>query len=110
MEKEQKSKYIVTVIGWGLLLIWWGVSFAVDPITIGISAIGTGLILLGVYAVCMLLGIPARGSTVALGVVTLVWGTLDTVFRMSFGGSFAVLLIVIGTTMIFSLVPRLRTA
>ena len=63
--------------GEGLLLIWWGVVIVVDPLTIGIGAIGSGLILLGVNAARWLKGIPTKRTTTFVGIVALVWGALD---------------------------------
>ena len=90
-------------------MIWWGVCFAVGPITIGMSAIGTGLILLGANGLRLMLGIPRVGSTTVVGIIALIWGSLDTAFALRFEASLAVLLIVIGASMIVSLVPKLRT-
>ncbi len=110
MDNKERLNHIIATAGWGLLLIWWGVCFAVGPITFGMSAIGTGLILLGANAARLLLGIPRVGSTTGVGVVALVWGGLDTGFQLSFEASLAALLIVIGGMLIVSLAPRLRTA
>jgi hypothetical protein len=110
MDEKKSENHVIATVGWALLLIWWGISFAIGPITIGMSAIGTGLIMLGVNAYRSLRGIPTPGSTTALGVIALVWGTLDTAFALRFEASLAVLLIVIGGSLIVSLIPRLRTA
>lgn len=110
MDNKERLNHIIATVGWALLLIWWGISIAIGPITIGMSAIGTGLILLGANAARLLLGITRVGSTTAVGVVALVWGALDTAFALRFESSLAVLLIAIGLIMIVSLVPRLRTA
>lgn len=110
MDEKKAENHAIATVGWALLLIWWGISIAVGPITIGMSAIGTGLILLGVNAARLLRGIPTLRSTTAVGVVALVWGAFDTAFALRFESSLAVLLIVIGVIMIVSLVPRLRTA
>jgi hypothetical protein len=109
MENKRKSNHIIATAGWGLLLIWWGVCFAIGPITLGMSAIGTGLILLGANSIRLILRIPTVGSTTVVGIIALVWGGLDTGFKLSFEASLAVLLIVIGGMMIVSLAPRLRT-
>jgi len=109
MDRKQTENRIIATAGWGLLLIWWGVCFAVGPITIGMSAIGTGLILLGVNAIRLIRDIPRVGSTTVVGVVALVWGSLDTGFKLSFEASLAALLIVIGVFVIVSLIPRPRT-
>ncbi len=110
MENTEKSNHMIATIGNGLLLIWWGISIVVGPITIGMSAIGTGLILLGATAARMLLHVPVKGSTTVVGVIAILWGALDTTLRLQFWPSFAVMLIVIGAVMIVSLFPRLRTA
>jgi hypothetical protein len=110
MEDKGKTNHSIATVGWGLLLIWWGISLAVGPITIGMSAVGTGLILLGANGARLLRGIPAVTSTTVVGLTALVWGALDTTLGLSFGASFAVLLIVIGFFVIVSLFPRTRTA
>jgi hypothetical protein len=74
-----------------------------DPLTIGMGAIGTGLIMLGVNAARLLNGIPAKGSTTAIGIIALVWGTIDTILGPNFELSFAIMLIVIGLVTIASL-------
>jgi hypothetical protein len=45
-----------------------------------------------------------------VGLAALVWGGLDTAMGLSFGASFAVLLIVVGGFVILSLLQRPRTA
>lgn len=97
-----------STIGWGALLIWWGIVIAIDPITIGMGAIGTGLICLGVNAARSLNGIPARSSTTAFGMIALVWGTLDAVLDPRFEVSFAMMLIVIGAVLLASDLLRAR--
>ena len=110
MEDKGKTNHRIATVGWGLLLIWWGISIAVGPITIGMSAVGTGLILLGANGARLLRGIPAVTSTTVVGLVAIVWGAMDTALALSFGASFAILLMVIGAVMIVSLIPRPRTA
>ena len=83
-------------IGDSMLLIWWGVVMMVHPITIGMGAIGTGLIFLGVNAARRLKGIPTKLATTTIGAMAILWGTLDTVFHPRFEVSFALLLIVVG--------------
>jgi hypothetical protein len=94
------------IIGWGALLVWWGISFLVGPITIGMSAMGTGLILLGVNAARLLNGIPTNHSTTVWGVIALVWGALDHFLALSFESSFAAFLIVCGVVVLTSLLAR----
>ena len=96
-------------IGNGALLIWWGIVMMVHPLTIGMGAIGTGLIMLGVNAARSLKGIPTKGSTTVIGTIALVWGTLDTIFNPRFELSFAMMLIIIGLAKIASLLMRTKT-
>jgi len=105
---ETYNHYLAT-IGDGVLLIWWGIVLMIDPITIGMGAIGAGLIMLGVNAARMLKGIPTKSPTTTIGVIALAWGALDTIFNPSSGASFAILLIVIGVVMIASLLRPAET-
>lgn len=106
MDNIKATNHNLAVIGWGALLVWWGISLIIGPITIGMSAVGTGLILLGVNAARALNGIPTNRSTTAWGIVALVWGILDHSLTLSFERSFAALLIVIGVVTIGSLLTR----
>jgi len=103
MQNTKTLNHNFATIGNGALLIWWGIVIMVDPLTIGMGAIGTGLIMLGVNAARSLNGIPTKGSTTVVGIIALVWGTLDTVLDPSFELSFAIMLIVIGVVRIASL-------
>ena len=104
MENTQVLNHHIANIADGILLIWWGTVIVVDPLTIGMGAIGTGLILLGVNALRLLRGIPTKPSTTALGLVALIWGALDHTLSLGLWPSFAILLIVIGLVQIgFSL-------
>jgi hypothetical protein len=109
METVEQTRGTISAIGWGLLLIWWGVSIAVDPITLGMSAVGTGLIFLGIAAACAWKKAPVRGSTVIIGFVLLMWGGLETALRLNFWASLAAVLIALGVIQIGALFPRLRT-
>jgi hypothetical protein len=110
MERAEQTRHVISTIGWGLLLIWWGISLAIDPITIGMSAVGTGLIFLGAAAACAWSRVPVRGSTVWIGFILATWGGLDTVLHLNFWASLAVLFIILGLAQIGALFPRLRTA
>ncbi len=109
MENTNTLKHNFATIGNGMLLIWWGTVIMFDPLTIGMGAIGTGLIMLGVNAARLLNGIPAKGSTTVIGIIALVWGAVDTVWNPNFELSFAMMLIVIGLAKIASLVIRTKT-
>ena len=110
MEEKNDVKaalnHTVATAGLGLLFIWWSMVLIIDPLTIGMGAIGTGLILLGINLVRLLKEIPILGSTTALGVIALVWGVLETIFNPHLGVSFALLLFVIGVVIIGSLMVR----
>ena len=103
-------------LAWGALLIWWGVVLIIEPITVGIAAAGTGLILLGVNAIRSLKGIPTRHKTTLIAFIAILWGTLDQaryMLALSSGLSFALLLVVSGLTVLLSPLltrPRLRNA
>lgn len=110
MENTNTLNHSLAIIGNGALLIWWGIVIMFDPLTIGMGAIGTGLIMLGVNAARALNGIPTKGSTTTIGIIALVWGTIDTIFDPRFELSFAIMLIVIGlVTTIASLLKRPKT-
>jgi hypothetical protein len=99
-------------VAWGSLLIWWGVVIMIDPLTIGIGAMGTGMILLGINAFRWLKGIPTRQRTTQIGMIALVWGALDQaryMLGLPAGLSFALLLVVNGLAMLFApILARLK--
>ena len=98
----------LATMAWGGLLIWWGVVIAVDPFTIAIGAIGTGLILLGVNAIRTWRGIPIKNDNNVLGAIAIVWGVLDQarhLLGLSPWLSLALLLFVVGFA--YLLVPLL---
>jgi hypothetical protein len=95
----------LATIGNGALLIWWGIVIMIDPLTIGMGAIGTGLIMLGVNAARWMNGIPTKGSTTVIGSIALLWGAIDTIFDPRLELSFAILMIVIGLA---TIAPLLR--
>jgi hypothetical protein len=90
---------------WGCLLIWWGVVILVNPFTIGIGAIGTGIILLGLNAFRWLRGYPPRGSTTQFGLMAILWGFLDqarSMLALPSGLSLALLLMVGGFSVLIT--------
>ena len=105
---EQMMNRTLATIGWGALFVWWGISILIGSITIGLSAIGTGLILLGVNAARWLNGIPIKNSNTPMAVVAIVWGLIDHALSLHFWQSFATMLIVIGGVVIASLLVRSR--
>ena len=108
MSSLKNFNHTTAAIGWGMLFIWWGIVVMLKPLTIGMGAIGTGLILLGVNAARLRKGIPDKGSTATTGIIALAWGVLDQVRLMlglKDGASLAAFLIVIG--IVVFLVPLL---
>ena len=93
----------LATIGNGMLLIWWGAVIMLDPLTISMGAIGTGVIMLGLNTTRLLYGIPTRGSTTTIGIIALVWGIIVVTLKPTFELSFAIMLIVIGLATIASL-------
>lgn len=110
MDNATTLNHNFATIGWASLLIWWGIVIMVDPLTIGMGALGTGLIFLAVNAARSLKGIPTKGSTTVVGIIALVWGAIDAVFDPRFELSFAILLIVIGVVLAASLLNHPETA
>ncbi len=98
------------VIAWGALFIWWGISVLIPSLPNGSTALGTGIILIGVNLARKLSGIPANGFSTTVGILALIWGGLELVgvlvnlpFELPV---FAILLIALG---VIVLVPGLRT-
>ncbi len=102
--------HTLAVIGDGALLIWWGLVILIDPITIAMGAIGSGLIMLAVNAARLLSRIPTKASTTYLGLIALTWGVLATLFNAGLGLAFALLLIVAGLATLGSLLQRAPAA
>ncbi len=113
MGKKSFFNHNLSTFGWGALLIWWGISVLIDPITLAMSAIGTGLIMLGLNAVRYLKGIPMVRTTTTLGIIALAWGALDQAriaLHYPAGASFALLLLVIGLVIwVTVLLPQRQT-
>ncbi len=109
MDNAKALNHTIATIGWGVLFVWWGISILVGPITIGMSAIGTGLVLLGVNAARWLKGTPTKNSNVPIAIIAIVWGGLDTVLNPRFELSFAMMLIVIGVVVMASLLKHPAT-
>jgi hypothetical protein len=106
MDKKRFDRGAAT-IGWCALLAWWGVSILIDPISIGMSGIGTGIIMFGVNIARLVAGLPTRRATTEVGAIALLWGAVDTALRLGFWASFSVALIVIAAVSATSfLFPR----
>ncbi len=99
MDDKKRFNHTLATMAWGTLLIWWGVVIAVDPFTIAIGAIGTGVILLGVNAIRARNSIPIKNSNNAVGSIAIAWGVLDQarhILGLSPWLSVALLLFVVG--------------
>jgi hypothetical protein len=64
-------------IAWGMLLVWWGLSFVPHFLPNGLDAAGTGVIVLGMCVVRRLMGLRVQWFAFGFGILTLVWGMLD---------------------------------
>ena len=99
-------------IGWGALFIWWGVSVLLTPLPVGIVAIGTGVILIGVNMARKLSGVPISGFSMTIGILALVGGILELLgvylnlpFELPI---FAILLIVLGVIILWPELKRTK--
>jgi hypothetical protein len=101
MKDNKVFNHYLSIIGWGALFVWWGVCVMIGPITLAMSAMGTGLILLIVCAVRSYKGIIQVGSTLLMGIILLGWGAADQIrllMKLPGGYSFALALIVVGVS------------
>ena len=115
MDNTKSLNSILETIAWGLLLILWGFTILFDVVPAGIGLLGTGLILLGLNGVRSLNGIPTRADTNILGILALVWGSLeladlylDLPFELSDWVIFAILLIVLGSILLVRSLLRIH--
>jgi hypothetical protein len=99
-------------IAWGVILLWWGITELLN-LPNGMDALGIGLILLTLTAARSGKGLRTSGLTIAVGVLALAWGLLDlmdSLLRLPFElPTFAILLIVLGVTLIALALLRGRT-
>src|SRR5512143_3192106 len=109
MNTTQSMKRNFEVIAWGALFNWWGISVLVTSLPNGSTALGTGLILIGVNVARRLSGIPANSFSTTIGILALIWGGLELVgvlVNLPFDlPIFAALLIALG---VIILAPELR--
>jgi hypothetical protein len=112
MNNTQMQNRNLEAAAWGALLIWWGITELVKSLPDGTGAIGIGLILLGLNAARSLNGIPTSRFSIVLGILALVWGGLElagVVLSLPFElPVFAILLIVLGVTLLASELTRSR--
>ena len=98
-EKAALNKRLETAF-WGLFLIMLGGQFLLKNVNLpeGIWDVGIGLILLGLNAARYFNGLKMSGFTTFLGILAVVGGLAQMIFRLDFGG--ALLLIILGASLI----------
>jgi hypothetical protein len=98
-EKAALNKRLETAF-WGLFLIMLGGQFLLKNLNLpeGIWDVGIGLIFLGLNAARYFNGLRMSGFTTFLGILALVGGLAQMIFKFDFGG--ALLLIVLGAYLI----------
>lgn len=98
-EKAALNKRLETAF-WGLFLIMLGGQFLLKNINLpdGIWDVGIGLIFLGLNAARYFSGLRMSGFTTFLGILAVVGGLTQMIFKFDFGG--ALLLIVLGAYLI----------
>ena len=96
-------------IAWGALFIWWGITVLLPSLPEGISAIGSGLILVGANVARRQSGVPISRFSITLGILAIVWGALElmgVLLNLPFEiPVFAILLILLG---VIILAPELN--
>jgi hypothetical protein len=97
--KAALNKNLETAFG-GLFLIMLGGQFLLKNVNLpeGIWDVGIGLILLGLNAARYFNGLKMSGFTTFLGLLAVVGGLAQMIFRLDFGGAF--LLIILGAYLI----------
>lgn len=98
-EKAALNKRLETAF-WGLFLIMLGGQFLLKNVNLpdGIWDVGMGLIFLGLNAARYFNGLRMSGFTTFLGILALVGGLAQIIFKFDLGG--ALLLIVLGAYLI----------
>lgn len=98
-EKAALNKRLETIF-WGLFLIMLGGQFFLRKANLpdGTWEVGVGLILLGLNAARYFNGLRMSGFTTFLGILALVGGLAQIIFKFDLGG--ALLLIVLGAYLI----------
>jgi hypothetical protein len=77
MKTERTFNRKLSLLGWGLLFLWWGLRWwPLAALPNGAGLLGTGLILLGVNAARLWKGIPTVEGTTWVGILTLILGGL----------------------------------
>ncbi len=110
MENVQTLNHKLETVAWAAFFIWWGITELFQALPPGIGALGIGAILLGLNAARRQYGLAASGFTITLGVLALVLGGLEltgALLHLPFElPVFAILLIVLGVTILVRELPR----
>lgn len=77
MEPTKSIDRTYEAVGWGALLILWGVTILFDFIHFGVGVLGTGLIVLGVNVVRSFNDLPTKNDNTVFGILMLAWGGLE---------------------------------
>jgi len=98
-EKAALNKRLETAF-WGLFLIMLGGQFLLKEVNLpdGTWDVGMGLIFLGLNVARYFNGLKMSGFTTFLGVLALLGGLVQMIFKVDFGG--ALLLIILGAMLI----------
>jgi hypothetical protein len=106
MENTSKSNPDFGTIAWGAIFILWGITEMFECLPEGISAIGIGLILIGLNLARSWKGQPTSGFTTTLGILALLLGALELAgpfLHLSFElPIFAILLMALGLILLGS--------
>jgi hypothetical protein len=114
METKRRFDGKIETIGWGLLLIWWGLRWwALLSLPDGSGLVGSGLILLGLNLARALAGIERRSLTTWCGLLALAGGGIMVVDAMKLLPfqlpAFEILLIVVGMILLSRGLLRARS-
>jgi hypothetical protein len=87
MEEKMDNKHVfekrLSLIGWGLLLIWWGLRWSVlISLPEGSGLLGTSLIFLGANLARKSAGLPTLRDNTFFGVLTLLAGGTLFIFAI----------------------------
>jgi hypothetical protein len=119
MDDTQKFNRKINAIGWGLLLMLWGVTILFDFVPFGVGLLGTGLVLLGANGIRALSGQSLKDDNTVLGILGLTWGGLELarpILHQLFKSAdldwaiFAILLFVLGLILLARELLRIRRA
>ncbi len=77
MENTRKSTFDLEAIAWGVFFLLWAFTALFKSLPDGISAIGIGLILIGLNIARSLTGRPTSGFTTTFGILALLLGGLE---------------------------------